>query len=59
VIYALVPVILKVIAVVIIWNFPLDARRHDMIIRRLKQISDHGLNETFIKEATKKQNSSN
>jgi Na+/melibiose symporter-like transporter len=58
-IYALVPVILKVIAVVIIWNFPLDARRHDMIIRRLKRILDHELNETFIKEKTKKKNSSN
>ena len=59
VIYALIPVILKAIAVVIIWNFPLDAQRHDVIIRRLKRISDHGLNEIFITEATEKRNSYN
>ena len=36
VIYALVPVVLKAITIGVIWNFPLDKRKHDVIIRRLK-----------------------
>ena len=36
VIYALVPVVLKAISIRVIWNFPLDKRKHDVIIRRLK-----------------------
>lgn len=36
VIYALVPVVLKAITIRVIWNFPLDKRKHDVIIRRLK-----------------------
>jgi len=36
VIYALVPVVLKAMTIWIIWNFPLDKRKHDAIIRRLE-----------------------
>ena len=37
VIYAGVPVVIKVVAIVAIWKFPLSATRHTAISRRLRQ----------------------
>ena len=48
VIYAGIPVVIKVVAIVAIWNFPLSATRHTAIRRRLEQrltLSSPGDNE--------------
>ena len=37
VIYAGLPVVIKAVAIMVIWRFPLDARRHMALSRRLKQ----------------------
>ena len=36
VIYAIVPVVLKLVTICIIWKFPLDSRRHNIVTRRLE-----------------------
>jgi Na+/melibiose symporter-like transporter len=38
VIYALVPVVLKLITIGIIWGFPFDANRHQSVMRRLTSL---------------------
>ena len=38
VIYALVPVVLKIITIGIIWKFPFDANRHQLVMRRLTSL---------------------
>ena len=38
VIYALVPVVLKVITIGIVWGFPFDVSRHQLVIRRLTSL---------------------
>lgn len=37
VLYGLVPVLIKIIAIACVWNFPLDVRSHDATRRRLDQ----------------------
>jgi len=37
VIYALVPVVIKMTAIAVVWRFPLTADRHDIIRRRLNR----------------------
>ena len=38
-IYAWIPCVLKMVAIAIVWNFPLDERRHDMVRSRLQRYS--------------------
>ena len=38
-IYAWIPCVLKIMAIAIVWNFPLDERRHDMVRSRLRRYS--------------------
>ena len=39
VVYIVVPALTSVIAAMILWNFPIDSRRHDIIRKRLEQLS--------------------
>jgi Na+/melibiose symporter-like transporter len=50
VIYALFPVVLKMTAMAVVWNFPLTADRHAVIRRRLFRLAAAGDN---FKEATR------
>ena len=50
VIYALFPVVLKMTAMAVIWNFPLTAARHAVIRRRLARLAPA---VDTIKEATR------
>ncbi|MFT7287312.1 MAG: GPH family glycoside/pentoside/hexuronide:cation symporter [Halieaceae bacterium] len=40
IVYIVVPALTSVIAAVILWNFPIDARRHGIIRRRLEQLAE-------------------
>lgn len=42
-IYAWIPCVLKIAAIAIVWNFPLDERRHDMVRSRLRRYSGEPL----------------
>jgi Na+/melibiose symporter-like transporter len=44
VIYALVPVVIKMTAIAVVWRFPLTAERHDIIRRRLSRGSRRNSN---------------
>jgi len=39
-VYIVVPAVTSVIAAMVLWNFPIDARRHGIIRRRLEQLSE-------------------
>jgi len=40
--YIVIPAVTSVAAAMVLWNFPIDSRRHDIIRRRLNQLAERG-----------------
>jgi len=38
-VYIILPAVTSVVAAAILWNFPINARRHGIILRRLEQLA--------------------
>jgi Na+/melibiose symporter-like transporter len=47
-IYALIPVVIKLVAIAVVWRFPLTAKRHAVIRRRLNSLRAR---QNIVKEA--------